>query len=98
MPGPGKFTELGKETPRFFQSEFDIEHIFTYHAPPSPEEIDSYVALRSAAYEFAKVVVKETPQCADRSAAIRLIREAVMTANAAIALGGRLHEETTSPE
>jgi len=37
---------------------------------------------------FAHVIMEHTPVCADQTAAIRKIREAVMTANAAIALHG----------
>lgn len=70
----------------------DLEHIFTHH-PPTPEQAEKYIRLRDAALVFASVVAAETPVCADQTAAIRHIREAVMTANAAIALGGRLHLE-----
>lgn len=70
-------------------SEFDpeLENIFSYHAP-TEEQIPKYEALRVAAKVFAQAILDNTPQCADRSAAIRKVREAVMTANAAIALGG----------
>jgi hypothetical protein len=67
----------------------DLDHIFKYHAPKEGQT-DKYVELRDAAKAFAEVIVKNTPECADQSAAIRHVREAVMTANAAIALEGRL--------
>lgn len=70
----------------------DLDHIFTYHSP-SPDQIPTYGDLRDAARVFAEAVVESTPEGADQDAAIRHIREAVMTANAAIALGGRLHKE-----
>ena len=69
----------------------DLDHIFTHH-PPTPSKIGNYIALREAAKSFAVVVCAHTPDCADRAAAIRHIREAVMTANAAVALDGRLHK------
>lgn len=62
-----------------------LEHIFAYHAP-NEEQVIKYEEIRRAALEFAKVVVTNTPSSPDQTAAIRKIREAVMTANAAIAL------------
>ena len=70
---------------------FDLEHIFTYHAP-GEEQLDKYQKIRDAAKEFASVILENTPSGADASACIRKIRETVMTANAAIALDGRLFE------
>ena len=67
----------------------NIDHIFKYH-PPSAEQLPKYEAIRAAAKEFARVVIENTPASADQSAAVRHIREATMTANAAIALGGTL--------
>ena len=69
---------------------FDLDHIFAYHSP-SLEKSGKYGKLRDAARAFAQVIVEHTPEGADQSAAIRLVREAVMTANAAIALDGRLN-------
>ena len=62
-----------------------LEAIFTYH-PPKGDQAERYVKIRDKAKEFAEVVVDCTPECPDQSAAIRKIREAVMTANAAIAI------------
>ena len=53
----------------------------------SPER--AYEALREAGRQFALVIIALTPPSPDQSAAIRKVREAVMTANAAIACGGR---------
>jgi hypothetical protein len=60
---------------------------FTYHAA-TPEQAQSYEAIRRAARELAEVIVYHTPGSADQTAALRKVREAVMTANAAIACGG----------
>ena len=65
-----------------------IDNVFSYHAP-TPEQIPKYAALRAAAKQFAGVLFEICPPSADRSAAIRKLREAVMTANASIALGGK---------
>lgn len=72
-------------------NEFDLDNIFTYHAPTS-EQIEQYQAIRDAAKSFAQVVVYNSPKSADQSVAIRKIREAVMIANAAIALEGNLYK------
>lgn len=73
-------------------NQFDLDNIFTYHAP-TPEEVEQYQKIRDAAKEFAQVVVDNSPASADQSVAIRKIRESVMIANAAIALGGKLYLE-----
>ncbi len=70
----------------------DLDHIFRYHSPTADQQ-GKYVALRDAAKAFAQAIVDNTPPSADQAAAIRLVREAVMTANASIALGGRLTKE-----
>jgi hypothetical protein len=68
-------------------SEYDIENLFTYH-PPSRRQQEQYEAIRTAAKLMAHVIVVSVPNGADKSAAIRKLREAVMTANAAIATSG----------
>lgn len=65
----------------------DLEKVFTYQ-PPGPEDVVAYKAIRDAALVLARAIQLNTPLCADQSAAIRKVREAVMTANAARALGG----------
>jgi len=65
-----------------------LEQIFTYHAPTGPVQLEAYQAVREAALMFARVIVVNTPRSSDQSAAIRLLRECVMTANASIALDG----------
>jgi len=61
-----------------------IEKFFTYH-PPKNDQVARYTEIRDAGAELARVILKNTPGCADQSAAIRKVREAVMTSNAAIA-------------
>jgi hypothetical protein len=65
-----------------------LDNWFTYHAPDNDQQ-ESYLAIREAARQLAEVIVYRTPPSADQSAAIRHVREAVMTANAAIACGGK---------
>jgi hypothetical protein len=63
----------------------EIRDIFTYHAPHGDQQA-RYQAIREAAGKFALILVANTKPSADQTAAIRLLREAVMTANASIAL------------
>jgi hypothetical protein len=63
----------------------EMDNWFIYHPPKTNEDVIRYQKIRDKAKEFAELVIKLTPPCADQSAAIRKIREAVMTANAAIA-------------
>jgi hypothetical protein len=65
-----------------------IQNWFTYHAPSS-DQLVAYEKLRSSALDFAKAINDLVPDSADKTAAIRKVREAVMTANAAIACGGK---------
>jgi hypothetical protein len=67
----------------------ELDHVFKYHAP-EPEQLAKYQTLRDAAHTFATVILENTPVGADQTAAIRKVREAVMTANAAVAWKGRL--------
>lgn len=63
----------------------ELENAFTYHAPKGDQPA-RYQAIRSKARELAELILANTPPCADQTAAIRKLRECVMTANAAIAL------------
>lgn len=65
-----------------------IENWVTYHAP-TEEQIPRYHAIKEAARAFLTAILTVTPPCADQSAALRLVREARMTANAAIACDGK---------
>jgi len=65
-------------------SDDAIEAMFTYHRP-GPEQIDAHNAINEAAKHFAHVINEYCPDCPDKSAAIRLVREARMTASAGIA-------------
>ncbi len=69
-------------------TEEQLKDIFTYHAP-TQEQQGKYLRLREAALAFAKTLVAVTPSSPDQSAAIRKLRECVMTANSSIALDGK---------
>lgn len=65
----------------------NLDLIFEYQ-PPDDDQQRNYVAIRAAAKVFAKIMLANTPLCPDQDAALRLLRECVMTANAAVALRG----------
>jgi hypothetical protein len=69
----------------------ELQNWFTYHAP-GEVEIAKYALIRSSALALARIIVHECPPCADTTASIRKLREAVMTANASIAC--EVKEET----
>lgn len=67
-------------------TEQDIDNWFSYHAPNSTQ-VPRYEELRNKAKELANLILQYTPSSADQTAAIRKLRECIMTANAAIACG-----------
>lgn len=69
-------------------SENDIENWFTYHSPDAKQQ-QQYATIRNYAKTLAIAIINNTPPSADQTAAIRKLRECVMTANAAIACEGK---------
>ena len=61
----------------------EIERLFDHHAP-SGAQAQGYQRIREAAKVLAQVIFDVAPLGADRTAAIRKLREAVMTAIAGI--------------
>jgi hypothetical protein len=66
-----------------FKTE-EMENWFQYHAP-TPEQLVAYGAIRRAARQFADVLNHFAPASADKTAAMRKIREATMACNMAVA-------------
>lgn len=71
------------------QPDFDPEYVFSHHHA-SPKQLEHYEAVHTAAKQLARVILERVPACSDRSAALRLLREASMMACAGISLEGRL--------
>jgi hypothetical protein len=69
-------------------TDSQLDNWFTYHSP-KPNQPASYEAIREAGKLLAIAIRDLTPPSADQTAAIRKVREAVMTANAAIACDGQ---------
>lgn len=64
-----------------------LDDIFCYHKP-EPDQLPKYEAIREGAKVFAKCIRDNSPGSPDQTVALRKIREAVMVANASIALKG----------
>jgi hypothetical protein len=62
----------------------DLDNWFQYHAPQQ-DQLPKYETIRNAGKQFALTILNNTPPGPDQTAAIRMIREAVMTSNQAIA-------------
>lgn len=61
-----------------------IENWFRYH-PPKGDQAERYERIRASAKDLAMVIAECTPLSADQTAALRQLRQCVMTANASIA-------------
>jgi len=64
--------------------ENTIENNFKYHRPLE-KNIAKFKEIRDEARTFAKLIMDEVPECAERTIAFRKIEEAVMWANAGLA-------------
>jgi hypothetical protein len=62
-----------------------VEKIFTYH-PPHGDQVVRYTTIRDIARVLALVILDQTPESPEQTLAIRKLQEAVMFANAAIAI------------
>jgi hypothetical protein len=79
---------IAERESRMSISQDDLNNWFTYH-PPTPDQLPKYLAIREAGLTLAKAIVDNTPSSADQTYTIRLIRMAIMTANASIACQGK---------
>ncbi len=79
-------TDRGLTTP-----DIDLAKLDTWfdYQEPTVEELAARKILRASAKEFARVVIQECQPSADRTAALRKLREAVATAESAIPPEGR---------
>jgi hypothetical protein len=72
-----------------FVSLDNYEDVLSYHMPTN-EQIGAIQEVREAAAQMVETILRVAPACADASAAIRHVREAMMVANAAIVLKGKI--------
>lgn len=70
------------------EQQEQLNNWFVYHAPVG-NQIAQYAAINEASRQLARVIMLNSPKSADQSVALRKVREAKMSANAAIACGGK---------
>jgi hypothetical protein len=63
----------------------DLDNVFTYHRPFGSQP-ERYVAIREKAKELAALIQSTTPESREQSVALTNVQQAVMWANAAIAI------------
>jgi len=61
-----------------------LDHVFTYHTPKS-DQAERYEKIRTAAKDFARVILHNTPSSPEQTLAVRDVQRATMMANCAIA-------------
>lgn len=64
----------------------DVDAIFTFHPPKNEGEQRQHESVREACREAAIRILYHTPVCPEQTTAIRKLQEAMMHANAAIAI------------
>lgn len=73
-------------------SDEQIENTFSYH-PPFGNQPQRYMAIRDEAKALARTIQRACPESREKSLALTNIQQAVMWANASIAIN-----ETTVPK
>ncbi len=73
---------------RIAKDRIIVDDIFGHHAA-TQEQLEQIAHVRESAKDMALTIMAQCPPSADRTAALRKLREAMMTANAAIVLEGR---------
>lgn len=71
-------------------AEITLENVhesMIYHAPDEAQKV-AHGKIADGAEVFARIILENAPRCADRSVALRKVREARMDANSAIANRG----------
>ena len=66
-------------------SKAQIDARYTHH-PPKAGQPERYIALRAKAKELAELIEDLCPDCREKSVAHTKVQEAVMWANASIAI------------
>ena len=64
--------------------QVDLDNWFQYHAPRL-EQVQTYNDIRNKSKELAELFNAVLPDCADKTAAMRHLRETVMAMNLAVA-------------
>lgn len=68
-----------------YTDEAELDNWFAYHPASSPAIMDGHEFVRRECRELASMLNKILPECAEKTLALRKIREGAMWGNAAIA-------------
>lgn len=63
----------------------NLKDVVYWHRP-NADAVSKFETIAKASEEFMKVILENVPDCADRSTALRSVREARMWSNAGISL------------
>jgi hypothetical protein len=63
----------------------NVDQVFVYHKPFGTQP-ERYISIRDKAKELATLILSATPQSREQSVALTNLQQAVMWANAAIAI------------
>lgn len=66
----------------------DIDERFAFHPADTPEKQQAHTLVRAVCKEAAEELVALVPECRELSTAITKLQEAMMHANAGIAING----------
>lgn len=67
----------------------NFERVLNYHGV-NQKQLERMENIRKTAKWMVAAILDNAPTCADQQAAIRLVREAMMTANVAVVLEGEI--------
>lgn len=80
---PGITVDIRNPYEEFWDNE--LEEAFKYHKP-NEEQVKAIEAIRAKSKELAQLIVDTVPEGAEKMQAITYIRQAIMFANAGIAI------------
>jgi hypothetical protein len=64
---------------------YQLDNLFSYHAPRDEVDANKHQGVRRAAHNVAVIYFEGLPDCFEKEQAIRLLWEATLFANAALA-------------
>lgn len=78
--------------PNKFTSEETLDAWFAHQPPTSQEIADAHATIRRVCRELAQLFSDLLPECPDKTVALRAVRDAMMQANACLAVEQRLYD------
>lgn len=76
-------------------SSASLDQVYTYHAPFGTQQ-ERYIALRAAGKALATAITELVPPSREASVALTNVQQAVMWANAAIAINEAPKQESVN--